>query len=281
MQRAGVGFAILHGFTSRGEPDSDIDVVVDRDPREVLALARPEWAAAGLRPIMYWPYDLGGTAAIFLTTPDATSGVQLDLLFDLRGIGKYGVRSAQILATAELDDGWPRVSPLASLIYQLRKRVVKGQPQRAREIAEEIARQPAEEIDRLAVAITGRPVSGNPLASGPRPVRRRPAAVLGRGLQRIRNPVGYWAHCNDEKVAPDLAARFRRVLVDATVKPSPPTPFGALRWSLEVRLSKIRPILIISTGDLIGGQTPDLVVDHSELDQAAAAITRGMDARLV
>jgi hypothetical protein len=279
LHRVGVSFAILHGFAPGSDPNSDVDVVVDRHPREVLALSRQEWAKEGLRPIAFWRYDIGGAAAIFLATPDASRGVQLDLLYDPKGAGKYRVRSSLLLETSHLRDGWPRVSEQASLIYLWQKRIAKGQAERLVELAEQLARHDAEEMDRLAVELTGR-------ALGRREAGRMVAGIrttwahMTRIGERLRHPAGYWAHCEDSEVAHEVAWRFRRILVGSWVSPVPWGAGAQLLWLCRLRFATMRPLLVLSTGELPRRWDPDLTVTGTDVAAAAESITAGMAGRL-
>ncbi len=130
MRAAGVRFALLHGADrlSGGEV-SDVDLVVAEDPVSVVQRAAVSWQTRGLVPVVLWPYDIGGTATVFLATPDASEGVQLDLLHDPEGVGKYGVKSGALLASATQAAALPTVSdacqpglPMAKADCQARTR---------------------------------------------------------------------------------------------------------------------------------------------------------------
>ena len=83
LRDAGAKFAVLHDYEQlESDRMSDVDIVVGQDPRTVIRATESMWRERGLLPIILWPYDIGGTATLFLATPDARDGVQLDMLHD-------------------------------------------------------------------------------------------------------------------------------------------------------------------------------------------------------
>lgn len=76
-----------------------------------------------------------GTASVFFATETAEEGIQLDLLHDPSGSGRYGFRTTALLEEVQFVDGWPALSHGAGLVYLLRKRLVKGNEERAKRVS--------------------------------------------------------------------------------------------------------------------------------------------------
>src|SRR5207248_439397 len=76
--------------------------------------------------IVQWNYDIGGATTLILSTHDASDAVQLDLLFDERGIGVDGIMTPWIMRQRDVTSRWPRANPLHELLYLIRKRHRKG-----------------------------------------------------------------------------------------------------------------------------------------------------------
>src|SRR5690606_4014070 len=80
---SGADFALVRDLNdSPAGPFSDVDLVVSSPPRAVVAGAMPLLLSCDLRPIMFWPYDASGAAALFVVSPDASEGAHIDLLYD-------------------------------------------------------------------------------------------------------------------------------------------------------------------------------------------------------
>lgn len=283
MRSAGVTFALLHGAERLSEERfSDLDVVTDRDPASVIVASRAAWRDRGLRPVVSSRYDLGGTA-VWLATPDASDGVQLDLMFDPEGRGEYGLRSHELLETAAHEYPFQNVSTEASLIYLWRKRSIKGQEARLAEL-----RQAGVTVDRdrlldLSEAVTGSPrTAREALGELPPSAARRsfhPALELGRLASRVWHPIGFWAHAPSQGIAVDLSARFGRFLVSATSTETPPVSGQPVWWLRRVLPLRLRPSLITSWGPLHGLLSPDTVLAARHPEEAAIELTAVMAAR--
>lgn len=283
MRSAGVTFALLHGAERFSEERlSDVDVVTDRDATSVISASAADWWERGLRPVVSWPYDLGGTS-VFLSTRDASDGVQLDLMFDPGGRGTYGLRSPALLATAAVEDGLQQVSPEATLLYQWRKRTAKGQHERLREL-----REGRNTIDRdgllvLSEALTGsaeiaREILGElPPGSVRQPLH--PGRELSRLFGRARRPIGFWAHASSREIAVTVSSRFGRFLVSTSSTKTPPPVRQPVWWLRKVLPFRLLPSLVMSWGRLPAPLAPDAVLRAQQPDEAATELTAVMAAR--
>ena len=286
ITEAGVEYGLLFGREGLGG-GSDVDLVVEYPAAETIHKVWRLWLNRGLFPVVVWPYDIGETAAVFLATADASEGVHLDLLHDLNGVGHLGVFSGALLRSVVTDDGPLEVSREASLIYEWRKRLWKRQSDRLPDL-----RKKASEINRdwvlaTSVAVTGSALSGSQLVGELPPPRiwrpnlRHPVAKLVRIIDRVADPVGFWAHVQDPQLARLLADRFSRFLVLAGTG-AVPSPALQIPWAVT-RVAKVRfrPGIFISHGPSPGGvPRPDLIVQAADQDSAAREITSAMAARL-
>lgn len=132
LMEAGVRMAFLHkeGEAARGEIHSDVDLLVDQSPTDVLKAAAPRWATHGLLPVLAFEYDLDCTT-IWLSTADARDGVQLDLTYDRSGRSRFGASTAW-LAEAAPGSRWPVVTPARQWEYRIRKSEQKARGRRIR-----------------------------------------------------------------------------------------------------------------------------------------------------
>ncbi len=126
LERVEPRFVVLHGEAalSRGEATSDVDVAIGRDPVDVVADLSELLAENGVAPIMLWPYDRN-SLTIFWSDGDGDRGVQLDLVCDPEGQGRYGFRTGELIARAGRGERWPRLDAADELLYLIRKRQVK------------------------------------------------------------------------------------------------------------------------------------------------------------
>lgn len=287
MKAAGIGFAVLHGFERLADDEvSDVDVVVDRPPSQVTRETFSQWQQAGLQPIVEWPYDIGGTATVFLVTTDATEGVQLDMLFDPMGVGKYRIRSSALLTNTEERSGAFVVSEPGGLIYEWHKRLEKKQAAALPSLKVRATKLDSKELLSCSCSSTGSPSTAYQLM-GRRPPRkplfRRPHLRLRtlRLINRLRTPVGFWVHVSEAAVAAELENRLKRILITVTTAAAPGRLVAPLWWISNVAFVRIRPGLFISYGRAhTSWPKPDLVVYESDIAKAASQVVLGMSKRL-
>jgi hypothetical protein len=257
IQGTGVRHAILHGEGDlvRGKVDTDVDIVTDRSVHEVARSAASQWQAIGLFPIIVWPYDTGGTGSIFLSTLDARTGVQLDILYDPEGRGRYGVKSDLLLNGALAGEQFTTVAPAQRTAYLLAKRISKGQTSEARRLIDLV---PPAEVDLAVLRPAVAEVVRSYLEDGSSQTgwQRRPSP--GRLLARLRNPVGAWVELaadDDDVVAAELISRFRLFLPHAVLTPAPNlgawvTAVAPVRWRAGIVASHGRRSPIIPAPDV-------------------------------
>lgn len=280
-----IALALLHvsDLPANEAPFSDVDLVVGVPPRTILSLAAESWAARGLHPIIAWPYDVGGTMSVFLASPDARDGVQLDMLYDLRGLGRYGIRSDGALTMSEPGDFVPTLAEPARLVYLWRKRGVKADP-RARESLQKRARSiDSHALERASIALTGSPgVADEILGRARSKSSRPPRAVLAR-LERMyarsKHPVGFWVHTESTVVATELERRLSRILRPVAIG-SPPGRLARPFWYVgRVASVRFRPGVFISVGPGCPGGVDAKV--GGDPDAAARELVHHMKRRLI
>lgn len=281
LYAANVRFAILHAADRlRAGPISDIDIVVDREPCRVLNRAAQGWRNRGLVPIVFNPYDIGGTAAVFLATPDATEGVQLDLLFDRRGVGRFGLRSNELVNEVSLVGDLPVVSHEASLVYQWLKRQWKRDLPRLESIADAAQSLGRGRLIRISTQVTGSAEVAEEMLARDLAIRRsfrdHPFLRFQRIVGRLANPVGHWAHVADERIATVLADRFGRLLVTARSGSVPRVASQPSWWATEVMPVRLRPGIYVSYGSMARLSTPDCVTEGSAVEESARQIVASM-----
>lgn len=263
---------------------SDVDVAVDTDPIDVIRAARPAWARIGLTPILAWPYDIGGTLTVFLATMDGTEGVQLDMLFDREGVGRYGVRSEGLVDSA-IAGAIPEVSEPARLTYLWRKRVVKGHEHVLDALRSEAANIPAEDLVRASNQLTGSSETAEELLARSdtrSPVsHRHPITRLRRFVGRVAHPIGYWAHVTDQAMAADLADRMSGYLVVVRTGAVPGVPRQPLWYLRQVWPTTLRPGVFLSHGTRpTWCPSPPIVLEDTFDKAAAPLLIAAMSARV-
>lgn len=291
---AGVDYALLHGGERLDGPGamSDIDIVVRIPPRAVITQVRTELDGRGLAPVTVWPYDVGGTATVFIMDRRGRSGVQLDMLYDPEGVGRYHVRSGELAADPSAGNGVPSVAEADRLVYLWAKRLAKRQEGRRvaveaslHGLGSDIVREAAHRLitrDDWIGQLTGRKMSPRPRW---RLATKRAALEVARIRSRLATPVGFWAHLpkGSGEVAGRVADRFGQVLVYAIAPRAPDTPAVWWWWyARQVLPIRLRPGLVISHGPRPRGVTPHLVLDDgpTDVDEIGARIVAAMSDRL-
>ena len=285
LQEAGVRFAVLHDYEQL-ETDliSDVDVVVGQDPRTVIRETEEHWREAGLVPIIIWPYDIGATVAVFLTTRDARDGVQLDMLYDPDGIGRYGVRSDALLRCVEERSLAPVVDQAARLLYLWQKRTAKDQIDRLDSLRQEAIGIGPDRLESMSQEITGSARAARGLIGSEGVGRpRRPLAVvarLSRLANRLRRPTGAWVHISPDEVGSELVRRLSRHLVVVRSASLPPLVRQPFWYLSDVAPVRYRPGIFVSVGQQHRFVvSPDVEIAGNDPDQAAAELVEALSKR--
>ncbi len=285
LTEAGVRFAVLHGYEQlETDQISDVDIVVGQDPRAVIRAAEGSWREGGLVPIIMWPYDIGATVTLFLATRDARDGVQLDMLYDPEGIGRYGVRSDVLLRHVEERPLAPAVDRSARLLYLWQKRTAKDQAGRLDSLRREAIGIDPDELRSMSREITGSASSALGLmGSGVLTTPRRRLAVMARMSRlagRLRHPIGAWVHVSLDGVGSELGQRLSRHLVMVRCARLPPPVRQALWYLVDVAPVRYRPGVFISVGQQNRFvMAPDIEIVGGQPDQAAVELVEALRKR--
>jgi len=240
-----------------GGPVSDVDLVVGQAPRDVLRRSVGVMRSSGLRPVCITDYDAGGSATALLATEEGSDGVQLDLYFDPRARGRYGLHTDVLLKNTMMGKRWPVLAPADRLVYLVRKRQWKGDTEELRRLvlqADSIGRQRIE----AAVVHSALPVAAHGvrrILDGEIHARFRSSTVhkladARRRAGRLREPAGFWVELIGPERRSDahhLAARFGRYLQMARSDRRPSGSLEATLWSFRtVAPVRFRPGIFIS-----------------------------------
>lgn len=240
-----------------------------------------------LHPVVAWRYDVGGTLTAFFSTAAASDGVQLDMLHDPEGAGRYGVRSGTLLAGVRRDGRWPRLNDLEELVYLLRKRQLKGQRASMEDLLNRARLLDGREldtvVDRLLVPAAGsdvrRAVAGGAVtgASVSAPV----ALEVARRSRRLVQPVGWWLHVGGgEDVASAVARRFGRFLPHVTSARVPAWPLLPGWWVRRVAPYRWRPGMCVTWGRAVPFG-PDRTDAGHDVESVSAGTVAAMERRLI
>jgi hypothetical protein len=292
LTEAEIDFAVLHREEELavGDVGSDVDLVIGLPM--AVALRGPftdRLRQGGIRPVIYWPYDVAGTATVFFTNEDATKGAQIDTLHDPDARGKFGIRSDALLSKSEQGLVWPRTERIPSLLYQLRKRHRKGQHESIQGLREQLREYSVNDIRRTA-SETFAPRSSDLVlqlveGTGPTPLPSylptNGVRELARKANRLLSPVGAWAEFagREADTAADIASeRFGRLL-NVTQRANRPRT-GAVRWWLgTVAPVRWRPGLVVGAG--AGGYPqPDLFIEIDDAEAAVRQLVQGLSDRV-
>jgi hypothetical protein len=293
LAQSGLEFALLHNeeAVATGTVASDLDVVVGLRPEAAIEQASPFLEAAGLRPIMVWDYDVGATATFFLATHDASEGVQLDLMYDPAGRGKYGAKTVPMLASSFPGVRWPHVGPAHRTAYLIRKRFVKQDAIGLRRQITEAGQFASVDFSAVVRETFSRPVANSVLELvGGRGLSSHvpyPAAYgarnLMRRLRRVVRPTGFWVEISGQsaiEVAEGVANRFLRFLPVVAATERPRGQLAQVGWFL----SRVFPVrwragVVVSAGS--GRPRGDLQLEAAVgVDEVCSRVVDAMSRRV-
>lgn len=246
---------MIHGESglALGKAAGDIDIVVGVEPAFVFTALRPGLARLGLSPIIWYPYDAGGSSTVFLATAAARDGVQLDLFYDPRGVGRFGIRSDRLLDHVVRGQRWPTIDEAYRLAYLIRKRAWKAEGWRLAHLTAEAQKVPQRDWRRVIREICSDDVATWYL-EGADPARfRRPRASypyeLRRLVNRLLRPIGCWVSTEESPhIVSRVADRFNRILPLARFVPAARGRLRDLDWyRKQIAPIRWRPGLAITT----------------------------------
>jgi hypothetical protein len=268
LASTGVPYAVLHGEDriADGRAESDVDLAVGCPPHQVLRSLAPMLAASGLFLGLVWPYDVCALTSVWLSAP-GPDGVQLDLLCDPGGDGKYGVRTDALLQRRIRGRCWWRLDGRTERLYLLSKRVEKRDgPALVRLLdVDPSDRQALIQLSGLVLADWRRLrivrlLDGGPDTAGAGPPPRVRLLRAQRMVGRTRDGIGCWLTISGDRsgtAMTALQASFGRVLPRARVLDAA-APMVLLRAQLERR----RAGLAISRP--VPGARPDLALSADQ-----------------
>lgn len=202
LASSGHRLAVLHreADAAKGEVSSDIDLIADVPGPELMASCRPAIQALGLSLVSIWQYDYRSTTLVFATST-ATEGVQIDVVCDASGRGKYGLRTNRLLDRVVSGQRWHTLGPADAARYLLVKGSVKRQDNRIRAAEAELKGIPATES-----------FPGAFRELGPVHSLARWVMTLGRYTRRLTDPPGFWVHIEQEGLQDEVYRRFARFM---------------------------------------------------------------------
>lgn len=290
LSASGVTFVVLHSehWIGTSELSSDVDIAVDSPVAHVIARASNRLAEQDIAVALIWFYDLGGGASVFFSNRDGTAGAQIDMLHDLNGRGRYGIRSGRLITASSRGLRYRVPNELDGLLYSLVKSSLKGKRGSTNAFSEELMNRYEAIIDsrisELFASSMGRVVRA--LTRGkPRPYALRPARwvnSIARLATRIKRPIGLWveivgfeAEEAASRVSKDISGWLARV--DYAERPRGLRVFGW--WLARVAPIRWRPGVFISWSIRTSFRpTADLIL-YATNEPLGKDIVRAMAAR--
>jgi hypothetical protein len=268
-----VEYLVLHNACdiALGRPISDIDTIVRCKPWQVIEKLLNEESKHGLSLVMTWEYDFGALTSFWMSR-DGSNGVQLDLLEDSQGRGRYGFRTEQAFGFADTSEWPPRLSRPAMLVYLLSKRIAKGDRDRAVGVVRELnameRRHNLELLSPRCRRLSARAINGHFPSSRYQHFVKWRSRVSLLGIKRLVHPTGI-AVCvsaRDVKAVRDVYSQFSAVLARVSLSTNNRTGEALRCWWLTRG-----PVLIIRSPP---PRLPELAPNIQEL---SASIVRAME----
>ncbi|MDN4484181.1 hypothetical protein [Demequina lignilytica] len=247
LEQLEVRYALLHGSEQLlgNAPMSDVDVVVDRDPIKIVReLARQQ---GELTPFLAWEYDTGALTTFWVTS-DLADGVQLDLICDPHGRGKYGLRTLAALDHIDHSVWPPQLDAMSRNAYLACKRLVKGDAKRMRDAMEASIMLPGGEalsrelLARHQVALAFARAGRLPTRLYARLCAVR-ARLTPRMLRRLRDRPGHVFSVSDPAVGLRAYRALSEYMLEVVARERP-----RLATRVADQLRTVRPIVYIHIG---------------------------------
>lgn len=278
-------FVMLHGEAelSRGLVRSDIDVAVAADPHSIAWSLADGLTPSGTVPIMLWPYDRN-SLTVFLADPGGDGGVQLDLVRDPSGRGRYGFSTDALIERAEPGERWPRLHPEDELLYLIRKRQVKRNRDEVARLLGSVSADSRTSLSARASDAFSAPASthliemlstGRYVDPGGAAFDRRVRNVIANaGFYRARlgQAVGVWVSTTGTSASDldDALQPLRDLLPSVVVR-------GPVRWRPEVGIDRLRARLLVTVDGDAADSRADVWVDGARpAAEVRAGIVEGM-----
>jgi hypothetical protein len=219
-----VEYLVLHNGSdiAKGEPISDVDTIVRCEPWHAIRKLIDREASHGLSLVMTWEYDFGALTSFWMSA-DGSDGVQLDLLRDPHGRGRYGFLTERAFRYANRSEWPPRLAQSAMLEYLLSKRIAKGDIGRASRIADDLkALGPPTSFELLnsrCRRICAKAISGQLPKAGYRHYAKWRSRASLLGLRRLTRPTGIVVSVPtaDGRSLHELKNRFSAVLARVAI----------------------------------------------------------------
>ncbi len=253
IESSGVRYAILHGEAelAAGETISDIDLVVDRPPAEVIVPLLDDLAAGGIHLVQRWAYDWS-TLTLFFVGAEPGRGAQVDLAHDPRGRGRYGFLPDPLIERRVRGVSRWRIDDDDLLLYLLRKRQEKRDADAVEALRSELGdrvevlrRRAGQVLSPSSAAharalLDGRPT---PWAQVLRRRAERGGVTAIRHGQRLRNPTGLVVPVpGRRRDLDDLVADLGAVLRDVRVV----EPTGTTAEAARIRSAVLRGTVVLA-----------------------------------
>ena len=274
LGRAGIEYAVLHGEErlSGDGPLSDVDVITRRAAGEVLSSLTRVVNPHKHTLVMHWEYDDGAVSSFWLDQ-SGRQGVQLDILHDPAGRGRYGFKTDVALDSAGEGTRFPKLRSDHELLYLGVKRFRKGDWDvlaKIRPLLGGAIESGYEVLSDRGSRQLGDAFIGRPVASSRRYMERAKEIASLRAVRRVVHPIGVVALISPISVE-DLgwvAEVLDRVLINVTVMDS-----NSVRGRARAIESRFRPHVLLERRPIL---RPSLTVKPSKDADVMAQLIQAM-----
>lgn len=255
------------------DPLSDVDVVSLEPASVVLSALVDALSPDHLCLVMHWEYDRGGLTS-FWVDPSGLRGVQLDILHDPAGRGRYGLRTEEALRGAVRGSRYQKLNDADRLCYLAVKRYRKGDTDEVARIAQTIRQTPlgaqGGSLSRRGKSALTRALRGQVMGGLAKRLQRSSEYASGRAIRRLRYPVGVVVVLEGSHVAElrELASKVSRVLPGAVVLEQPSPKSLAVAYQ-----SRYRPYVVLQARRYL---RPDIAIEWCEESEMPSRLVRAM-----